>query len=455
MLDDVINTVAKGLFDLLPRTTPIGNQFNNPLMSLPNMSTTPIGSFSMQPMFGMPSFGTPSFTSFGNNSFSSSPIGMFSGGALPSMGMGTSGYGVSQSMGNPFAPDSPAGQAWNANHQQQNPNQPGATQTGTAIRPQDTSATVDTSGLGGDPGQLQTVIDTAKNMGVDPALAYAIWMQESGGGTSQKRNANGVIQSGAGALGPFQLMPGTAQGLGVDPNDTNQNIRGGITYIKQLLDQFGGDTSKAIMAYNAGPGNIQRGIIPGETSAYLPAVLKYMEQFNNASTTRPTASETDAIRNSTGLNQGQLGLPMSTAEAFCGPTAAMWFVSMTGRTPSVQEALDLAKGVGWTPGVGMAGPQSEVNLINRMGAQAQMKGIDWNEVAQHVMNGEPVIVDTPSHYFQVVGYDPHSGQFDFGESMRAYRGETRSNYTPAELPGIGRRHGADFTPRYAIYLGGQ
>jgi hypothetical protein len=70
----------------------------------------------------------------------------------------------------------------------------------------------------------------------------------------------------------MQLMPGTAAGLGVNPNDEEQNIEGGMKYLRQLYDRFG-DWSKAVQAYNSGPGNVMRGVVPRETQSYVPEVM--------------------------------------------------------------------------------------------------------------------------------------------------------------------------------------
>ena len=80
-------------------------------------------------------------------------------------------------------------------------------------------------------------------------------------------------------------MPGTAAGLGVtNPLDPAQAIEGGAKYLKQQLDRFGGDVARALAAYNAGPGAVQRfgGVPPyAETQNYVRAVQANAATFRN------------------------------------------------------------------------------------------------------------------------------------------------------------------------------
>ena len=77
----------------------------------------------------------------------------------------------------------------------------------------------------------------------------------------------------------MQLMPGTARRLGVDPDDPNGNIDGGVQYLSSMMHRFGGDQAKALAAYNAGPGAVERygGVPPyAETKAYVESILGHL-----------------------------------------------------------------------------------------------------------------------------------------------------------------------------------
>ncbi|MBP2628616.1 MAG: Lytic transglycosylase catalytic [Firmicutes bacterium] len=110
---------------------------------------------------------------------------------------------------------------------------------------------------------------TAKKYGVDEKLAMAVAKVES--------NLAPDVVSSAGAVGVMQLMPETAQGLGVrNSKDPRENIDGGVRYLKQLIATFDGDITKAVAAYNAGPQAVKKynGTPPyPETQAYVAKVM--------------------------------------------------------------------------------------------------------------------------------------------------------------------------------------
>ena len=115
----------------------------------------------------------------------------------------------------------------------------------------------------------------AKRHGLDPALVLAVANVESGLRPS--------AVSPKGARGLMQLMPPTAKDMGVtDVFDPLQNLEGGTRYLRELLSRYDGDLKRALAAYNAGPGAVDKykGVPPyRETLAYVRRVLeKYQKK---------------------------------------------------------------------------------------------------------------------------------------------------------------------------------
>jgi soluble lytic murein transglycosylase-like protein len=117
----------------------------------------------------------------------------------------------------------------------------------------------------------QQIAATAAAAGINPQLALAIANQESS--YQQYNSSGGVLTGTSGEQGIYQLMPGTAAGLDVDPTDASENISGGISYLSQNLATFNGNTAQAVAAYNCGPTCVQNAIAQGGSNwlAYVPA----------------------------------------------------------------------------------------------------------------------------------------------------------------------------------------
>ena len=114
----------------------------------------------------------------------------------------------------------------------------------------------------------QMIREVSDRYRVDPALVRAVIQTES--------NWNSSAISRKGARGLMQLVPGTAQQLGVNNAfDPKQNLDGGVRYLHSLLERYNGDLDKALAAYNAGPSAVDRaGGVPRyrETREYVQKV---------------------------------------------------------------------------------------------------------------------------------------------------------------------------------------
>lgn len=118
------------------------------------------------------------------------------------------------------------------------------------------------------PTPRELVRQAAEKYGLPPALLEALAQVESG------YRVDAV--SSRGALGLMQLMPGTAAELHADARDPEQNAEAGARYLRMLLERFDYSAHRALAAYNAGPGAVEKhgGIPPyPETRTYVDRVL--------------------------------------------------------------------------------------------------------------------------------------------------------------------------------------
>lgn len=125
---------------------------------------------------------------------------------------------------------------------------------------------------------MLVVYRIAPEFELDPKLVLEVIRAES--------NFNPRARSPKGALGLMQLIPATARRFGVaDPYEPTQNIRGGMAYLRWLLDRFDGDLTLSLAGYNAGEAAVERyrGVPPyAETRAYVERILgRYTQAAND------------------------------------------------------------------------------------------------------------------------------------------------------------------------------
>lgn len=135
------------------------------------------------------------------------------------------------------------------------------------------------------PADLEKMIDeTSRRYGVETALVHAVVRAESA--------FDHLAVSSSGAQGLMQLMPGTAQEVGVrDVFHPRQNLEGGVYYLRSLIDRFNGDLRLALAGYNAGPGAVERfgGVPPySETMDYVERVFRYRQEYLLSQRGRPS-----------------------------------------------------------------------------------------------------------------------------------------------------------------------
>ena len=150
-----------------------------------------------------------------------------------------------------------------------------------------------------DRAEIEQLIEAeARAQSLDPALVHAVVTVES--------SYDPAARSQKGAMGLMQLMPATARSLQVsDPYDPAENLRGGTTYLRRLLDRFGGDLELALAGYNAGPEAVDRyrGLPPyPETHGYVDRVLRLWrgEEAPSTAAARRPARRTYVHRDASG-----------------------------------------------------------------------------------------------------------------------------------------------------------
>lgn len=125
-----------------------------------------------------------------------------------------------------------------------------------------------------EPALQKLIMAASERENVDPRVIRAVISRESGG--------KPCAVSPKGAQGLMQLMPATQVDLGVqDPFQPEDNVNGGVRYLRQMLDRYEGNVALALAAYNAGPQRVSAGgKIPDipETQSYVMNILSQLNE---------------------------------------------------------------------------------------------------------------------------------------------------------------------------------
>ena len=146
-------------------------------------------------------------------------------------------------------------------------------------------APIETLAAENNDNHKKLIVKTAQKLGVDPYVALSIAKIES--------NFDATVKSPGGAVGLFQLSPGTAKKLGINPYIVSENIEGGIKYYKMLYKKYG-SMDLALAAYNAGPGNVAKynGVPPFTTTKnFIKNIKKEYDTFKTDETTKTIISD--------------------------------------------------------------------------------------------------------------------------------------------------------------------
>lgn len=199
------------------------------------------------------------------------------------------------------------------------------------------NATTGQSANGADFSSYLKTEKTLEEIYEEASQTYGVSVDLLKAMTKQESNFNPNATSKSGAQGFMQLMPATAESLGVtNAYDPYQNIMGGAKYIRKMLDMYNGDLSLALAAYNAGCNNVDKygGIPPFvETQNYVAKITGYLEEGVDIPDTQTVYSAVSALKDDPGttyLDLNNLAKNILT-EIFSYDDYMKYLASLVGR----------------------------------------------------------------------------------------------------------------------------
>lgn len=238
------------------------------------------------------------------------------------------------------------------------------------------------------------VIDAAEKYGINPDFVLPMVQIES--------NFEPGAKSKAGAVGPMQLMPKTAEGLKVDPNDVDQNIDGGMRFLKQLVDnkKFGGDPEKIFAAYNAGPNH--KFFETGDMADLPDETVKHVVKiYNLYGDNVPAMTVSQAEKTGEDSDIPQVG---SSENPYGEDTVPTWDADKESRDMQRLSAGVLGAGAGTMAGSVYAAKAPVVRIAQRVGLLPGGKPISPADAANLVQ--QTMTANAP----QSVVRKPHGGE---------------------------------------------
>jgi hypothetical protein len=168
-------------------------------------------------------------------------------------------------------------------------------------------------------------------------------------------------------------------------------------------------------------------------------------------------NQSDLIRNENFRQQMDRTLTQKEAEAVCGPVAAVAFARANGSSPTLAEAVALAREVGWNSGGGMNGIGNQIRLLARLGVDAEaIQSGDAFQIAraaqQELSQDKPIIISSGAHYWVATSYNTQTGKFFVGATGRALGGA--DDMTLAEMDAASRNYTRDANNPNGIGLNG-